>query len=264
MASQLSWAEKYESEFVPAIFEQWAHRTVAIANPQKGEHALDIACGTGIVARTVAPYIGSEGRVVGVDYNLEMLAAARALPIHAGTGIEWVEGNAQQLPFPDMAFDIVLCQGGLQFIADRRAALQEMYRVLKPQGRMALMLFREIHYAPAFALLAEKIASYAPPRMINSIQAPFSLGNTDEVQELVAQAGFARISLQQETREASFLSAEAFVRARLLATSVHDTVENQMLTRAIEEVGAALQPYEVTGKLVFPMTGYRLLAYKQL
>lgn len=263
MTLQPSWAEKYERELVPIIFEPWSHRTVATADPQPGEHALDVACGTGIVARSIAPYIGRQGRVVGIDSNAEMVTAARAIPLHTERPIEWVDGNAQQLPFVGATFDIVCCQGGLQFMADRLAALQEMHRVLKPGARMVLMLFREIQYAPAFALLAEKIAPYAAPRMIKSIVTPFSLGNTEEAQALVEQAGFSHISIRQATRETCFSSAEAFVRARLLATYHSDTVDDQILTRAIEEVGAALQPYEKSGKLIFPMTGYLLLAYKE-
>lgn len=263
MTQQLSWADKYEQELVPAIFEPWSHSTISVAEPQKGEYVLDIACGTGIVARNVAQCIDSGGKVVGVDSNPEMLATARSLPSPPDVTIQWVEGDAQHLPFAEAIFDIILCQGGLQFIADQYAALQEMHRVLKPGGRMVLMIFREIQYAPAFAILAEKIAPYAAPRMIKSITTPFSLGNADAMQALVEKAGFQQISIRQETRETHFPSAEKFVRARLLATYHHDTVDDQMLARAIKEVGEALRPYEVNGELVFPMTGYLLLAYKE-
>lgn len=260
MTQQQSWADKYERELVPVIFEPWSHSTVAVAEPQRGEHALDVACGTGIVARRVASYVGSQGKVVGIDSDRDMITTARSLPAHAGRAIEWVEGDAQWLPFADATFDMVLCQGGLQFISDRSAALREMRRVLKPGGRMVLMLFREIQYAPGFALLAETVAPYVEARMLKSIVTPFSLGKTDEVQELVEQAGFQQVSIRQETKKTRFSSAEAFIRARLLATYHYDTMNDQILTRAIEEVGQALRPYEVNGELIFPMTGYLLLA----
>src|SRR5579884_96682 len=169
MTQQPSWSDKYEQELVPVIFNPWSHRTVATAKPQKGEHILDVACGTGIVARNVAPFVAPEGKVVGVDTNPDMLATARSLPSPSDITIQWVQGDAQQLPFADNTFDITLCQGGLQFIPDRHAALQELHRVLKPGGRMVLMIFREIQYAPGFAILAEKVASYVAPSMIESI-----------------------------------------------------------------------------------------------
>lgn len=262
MLQQPSWADKYERELVPAIFEPWSHSTVATAAPQQGEHALDIACGTGIVARCAASFIGPQGRVVGIDSDQDMIATARSLPSHLERTIEWVEGDAQQLPFADATFDMIFCQGGLQFISDRSTALREMYRVLKPRARMVLMLFREIEYAPAFALLAETVAPYVAARMLKSIVTPFSLGKTDEAQELVEQAGFQQVSIRQEIKKTRFPSAQAFIQARLLATYHYDTMNSQILTRAVEEVGKALRPYEVNGELVFPMTGYLLLAHK--
>lgn len=262
MTQQQSWADKYERELVPVIFEPWSHTTVATVAPQRGEHALDIACGTGIVARCAASYIGPQGRIVGIDSDHDMITTARSLPAHPERAIEWVEGDAQQLPFADATFDMIFCQGGLQFIPDRSTALQEMYRVLKPGGRAVVMLFREIQYAPGFALLAETVAPYVAPRMIKSIVTPFSLGKTDEAQKLAEQAGFQRISIREETKDARFPSAEAFIRARLLATYHYDTMNDQILTRALEETGKALRPYEVDGELIFPMAGYLLLAHK--
>ena len=263
MTQQLFWADKYEQELVPAIFDPWSHSTIAMAEPQKGEYVLDVACGTGVVSRNIASYLGPQGKVVGLDSSPEMLATARSLPSPSGATIQWIEGYAQKLPFARATFDIALCQGGLQFISDQQAALQEMHRVLKPGGRIVLMIFREIQCAPAFAILADTVASYAAPLMIQSIITPFTLGDADAVQALVEKAGFQQISIRQETRETHFLSAEKFVRGRLLGTYHHDTVDDQMLARAIKEVGEALRPYEVNGELVFPMTGYLMRAYKE-
>ena len=89
---------------------------------------MDVACGTGSVARHVAPLVGAEGKVVALDISPEMLAVARGLPAPAGATIEWREGNAIALTVPDDAFDLVLCQQGLQFFSDRAAAVREMRR----------------------------------------------------------------------------------------------------------------------------------------
>src|SRR5262245_2757037 len=124
--------ENYERYLVPTIFGPWALDLVELARP--GERVLDIACGTGIVARTAARRVGSGGKVVGVDVSAPMLDAARAAAAGEGLSIEWREGNAMTLPFSDTEFDLVLCQQGFQFFPDRSASLREMHRVLRPGG----------------------------------------------------------------------------------------------------------------------------------
>src|SRR5262245_13390178 len=106
-------AETYESYMVPTLFAPWASLLVQSANPQPGEHVLDVACGTGVVARHVAPRIGSGGKVSGLDLNPNMLTVARTAAEREGLAIEWHEGQAEKLAFPDGSFDLVLCQFAL-------------------------------------------------------------------------------------------------------------------------------------------------------
>ena len=123
--------EVYEPELVPAVFGPWASRVVALANPQPGERVLDVACGTGIVARAAAERVGPSGQVVGLDLNPHMLAVAQSVASERpALPIEWREASVMAVPFSDAAFDIVYCQLGLQFFPDRLAALREMHRVL--------------------------------------------------------------------------------------------------------------------------------------
>src|SRR3546814_8746500 len=90
------------------------------AGPQPGEKVLDLAAGTGSVARYVAPIVRAKGCVVAIDTNAAMLAVGRALPAPAGPPIEWREGDAMNLDLPNQAFDLVLCQQGLPFL-DRKS-----------------------------------------------------------------------------------------------------------------------------------------------
>src|SRR5712664_1454339 len=109
--------EIYERHMVPAIFGPWAVDLVKLAALIPGERVLDVACGTGIVARLAAERVGPMGRVIGLDLNAGMLTVARSAS--AGTeNIEWREGNATALPFADKTFELVLCQQGLQFFPD--------------------------------------------------------------------------------------------------------------------------------------------------
>jgi len=126
-------AELYERYAVPFVLGPWAPELVELAALQPGESVLDLACGTGVVARLVAPRVGTTGQVIGVDLNAGMLAVARALPAPSGSAIDWVQGSATALELPDRSIDVVLCQQGLQFFPEKLAALREMHRVLVPR-----------------------------------------------------------------------------------------------------------------------------------
>jgi ubiquinone/menaquinone biosynthesis C-methylase UbiE len=133
--------EVYERELVPAVFGPWAPILIDLAQPKLGERVVDIACGTGVIARTAAVKVGPTGVVAGVDLNPGMLTVARSLkPTDDAASVHWHEASADRLPLPDGSFDIAYCQLGLQFFADRPAALREMRRVLSSGGRLALMV----------------------------------------------------------------------------------------------------------------------------
>ena len=90
-------AEQYEANFVPAFFSQWAARLCAAAGVAPGQRVLDVACGTGIVARTASEIVGADGAVVGVDLNEAMLTVARRV----APDLEWRAGDAGALPVDD-------------------------------------------------------------------------------------------------------------------------------------------------------------------
>src|SRR5262245_53585666 len=104
-------ADAYERLFVPALFREWAPRTLAASRARPGDDVLDVACGTGIVAREALAIVGENGSVAGLDPNAGMLAvAARLAP-----RVDWREGVAESLPFPNGAFDAVVTQFGFMF-----------------------------------------------------------------------------------------------------------------------------------------------------
>src|SRR5215472_13716259 len=99
--------ENYERYLVPSIFAPWAEDLLEMAGVRPGQRVLDIACGTGVVARTAARRLGGRGYVTGLDLSAPMLAVARSAAAAEGATIEWREGSALQLPFADKAFDVV-------------------------------------------------------------------------------------------------------------------------------------------------------------
>jgi ubiquinone/menaquinone biosynthesis C-methylase UbiE len=211
-------AEMYENYFVPAMFRPWATILLSLAAPQAGERVLDVACGTGIVARQAAPLAGAEGQVVGLDMNPAMLGVARAVPAPAGATISWQEGNAMALPFPDGVFDLVLCQHGLQFFPDRAMAVREMRRVLKPGGRALGIVLQALPRHPVFEALMESVARrLALP--LSAVTIPFALSDADELASLYKAAGFSRVDILPQSTTVRFPGPAQFVPMAVLSSA---------------------------------------------
>jgi SAM-dependent methyltransferase len=204
-AQKVGWAY-----FTPlqAITTPAAARLVRHARIGPGTRVLDVACGTGVVARLAAQAVGERGSVVGVDLNDGMLDVARA----QAAAIDWQRGDAEALPLADGAFDLVVCQQGLQFFPRRGAALAEMRRVLAPGGRLALSVMRPIVHNAGWGALADALARPAGPEAGAMMRAPFPDWDAAELRELVTGAGFHDVGLRIVVASARYPSPAELVR----------------------------------------------------
>jgi SAM-dependent methyltransferase len=135
-------------EAVATVFmAPFADIAINAAGIGAGDHVLDLACGTGLVTRRLAAAVGASGRVCGSDISPAMLTVAAEL---GPAEIEWSQAPADGLPYPDSSFDAVLCQQGLQFFPDRVAALRQVSRVLRPNGRLAATVWAGPERSPYF------------------------------------------------------------------------------------------------------------------
>ncbi len=200
--------ENYERFFVPSIGAPLAKNLIHLAALRPGERVLDVACGTGIVARLAFQQVGSAGSVAGLDVNPGMLAVARSATPQA-TSIGWHEASAQDMPFPDASFDVVLCQMGLQFIPDKHAALREMQRVLKPGGRVVLSVPGPTPVL--FAVMREALARFVSARAAGFVDQVFSLHDAAEIQSLIEGSGFHDVSVQADTARLRLPLPEEFL-----------------------------------------------------
>src|SRR5215207_6218516 len=259
-------AELYERYLVPAITGVWAADLVRRAALQPGERVLDVACGTGIVARLAAERVGAQGAVVGLDLNTAMLAVARALP-QSGAAITWQEASVLAMPFPDATFDVVVCQLGLQFFPDRPQALREMRRVLVPGGRLLLSVFGPIEHNPATHALAATLERHLGADAAAIKRAEHGLADAEELHELVTGAGFADVAIETATQEVRFPSPSEYVRIQFAATplatvvrELNDGQQAHLLDAVVADVTAALHGHMRDDQLVFPQECHILSA----
>ena len=179
----------YERYFVPAVAAPLAIDLVAAASLTPGENVLDLACGTGAVARVAAERLGT-ATVEAADVNPAMIEVARSIEAHPP--ISWHQASAEALPFADVVYDAVLCQMGLQFFSDKLLALSEARRVLRARGRFLATVPSPI--PSLFTILAEQLEHHRQPSAADFVRQVFSLGS-EELEELLDRAGFTNISV---------------------------------------------------------------------
>jgi ubiquinone/menaquinone biosynthesis C-methylase UbiE len=259
--------EFYQRYLVPAVTAMWAADLVDRAAPRQGERILDVACGTGVVARIAAERVGATGWVAALDLNPGMLVVARSLSAVTGAVIEWQEGSALAIPFPDEAFNVVCCQLGLQFFPDRPQALREMRRALLSGGRLALNVFGPIERNPATHALAAALDRLIGPSASLAKRTEHTLADTERLRTLVADAGFHNIEIETVSKLARFPSSADYVRIQLAATPLasviaqYDTASRERLVEAlVTDVAAALAPYTKAEGLTFPQEVHCALA----
>ena len=192
-------AELYEQVFVPAIATPVSVELMGASKLVPGERVLDVACGTGLIARLAAAIVGPEGSVTGVDLAPDMVEVARTIDAGGGAPIEWREGDAAALPFADESFDVVLCQMGIMFMDDVETALTEMMRVLSPGGRIVLNTPGRMQ--PAFAVMQQAISDQLDPALGGFVAKVFSMPDPVGLGDLLRRCGFAEVESRLYTAD---------------------------------------------------------------
>ncbi|MET0850178.1 MAG: methyltransferase domain-containing protein [Candidatus Rokuibacteriota bacterium] len=250
-------AEMYESTFVPALFAEWAPLLVGVARVAPGQAVLDVACGTGIVARVAADAQRGDGRVVGVDLNPAMLGVARRVRPE----IDWREGDAASLPFPDDSFDVVLCQMALMFFPDRVRALREMARVVTERGTVGLVVPAALPAQPAYAPFVEMVARHAGPDALSLLGAYFACGDPDELGRWIEAAGLRVAARRTHRGHVKCPSIDAFVATEVESTPLRERMSDDVYARIRDDARAVLRPFVVPGGAAeIPLEGHLVTA----
>ncbi len=143
------------------IHRVWKRFTIELSGVHRGQRVLDIAGGTGDLAAKFARLVGEEGEVVLADINDSMLKVGRDNLANKGVvgNVQYVQANAECLPFPDNHFDCITIAFGLRNVTDKDKALQSMFRVLKPGGKLLVLEFSKPNkmLAPAYDIYSFKL-----------------------------------------------------------------------------------------------------------
>ena len=199
--------EIYERYIVPTWMADWTTELIDAGDVGPKKRVLDVACGTGIIARKAAGIVGPEGRIAGIDSNEGMLrVAGRCAEQEGQTAIEWYHCDVSRMPFSAGEFDTVLCQQGLQFFPDKESALREMKRVLAPQGKLALNVWGRPDKCPHVIVICDVFTEYFGEDSTTIFQVASSLSNPQILHNLVLEAGFSNIHIRFDVKIARHAS----------------------------------------------------------
>lgn len=255
-------AEIYEVHFVPALFEPWGYRVAAEAGIGPGQRVLDVASGTGVLACAAARRVGSNGSVVGLDPNEDMRAVAQ----RKACAVEWRDGRAESLPFPDASFDAVVSQFGMMYFEDKSGALREMMRVLRPGGRLAVAVCDTLDHTPGYAVLAGMLQRLFGDEVAGSFRAPFVLGDPEELLRLSAEAGVRGAKVTQHDGIVHFKSIEDMISTeRACVWTLGGLLNDAQFEELMRAAERELRPFAAAdGSVSFAMPALILTAVRQM
>lgn len=250
-------AQIYEDFFVPALFAEPAAMLTELTEIRSGQSVLDVACGTGVFSRAALARVGPAGHVDGVDINEGMLAVASA----RAPGVRWRLCRAEALPYGEGEFDAVICQFGLMFFEDRRAALAEMRRVARSQGVCAVAVWDALERSPGYAALAGLLHKLFGAEAADALRAPFVLGNRTEVQRLCASAQWRNVEIRTLNVTARFASLHDWLHTEIRGWTLAEKVDNDQFEALLAASHDALRAFvSDDGKVTFPAPAIAALA----
>jgi ubiquinone/menaquinone biosynthesis C-methylase UbiE len=201
--------QHYEQYLGPILFEPYAI-DLAARVPPGVRSVLELACGTGRVTNHLDQQLAKDTRIVASDLNPDMISVARTIVF--SPRVEWMEVNAQHLPFAAGSFELVLCQFGVMFFPDKLQAFREVHRVLEPGGRFLFNTWDGFSVNPRAAIIVQvmetELGADAPDFLSVG---PYSFHNEARIALLLEEAGFSSIRIEKVARTGTFSDPDQIV-----------------------------------------------------
>jgi SAM-dependent methyltransferase len=258
-------AELYDRLLVPLIFEPYADDLVARLGDLSAQSILEVAAGSGVVTRAMASGLPASVSITATDLNQPMIDYGQVL----GTSrpVVWQRADVMDLPFGDASFDAVVCQFGVMFFPDRRAAFTEVARVLRPGGVFLFNVWDAIEYNEFAAIVADAVGGLFaddPPRFL--ARTPYGYFDEPTIQADVAAGGFvAPASVEAVEARSLATSAEVPAIAFCQGTPLRNEIEARDPSRLIEATAVAAAAIEErfgSSDLDSQIRGYVISAWK--
>ncbi|HEV2070492.1 MAG TPA: methyltransferase domain-containing protein [Acidimicrobiales bacterium] len=253
-------AERYER----AGWRYWK-RFLEAVRIQGGDSVLDIGCGTGKSTRDAARLAGP-GSVLGVDLSARMLERAQAAAQAEGlTNVRFEQADAQVHPFPDGAFDVAISSFGAMFFADPTAAFTNIARALRPEGRLALLTWRELAGNEWVTAIRDAVAAgRALPEPPADAPGPFGLARADHVRRILGAAGMVDVHLDAVYEPVEFgVDAEdafAFVGTTGFTKGLTQDLDEESRARAFDALRRTIIDHETDHGVLFGSSAWLVTA----
>lgn len=241
----------WQKQLLPA-----QNKLLELADLQPAEKIIDIACGTGLVSFRAAEITGDNGLVLGTDLSDKMVELSIIFAKQKNiNNTSFQQMDAEELQTEDNLFDVALCALGLMYVPDPVKALKEMYRTVKPGGRVAIAVWgqrKNCGWAEVFEIVDKRVASEVCPMF-------FNLGNPDILEMSLKNAGFNNIKIEKlsekliyNTDEDACGAAFAGGPVALAYNKFNDTVKEEAHTEYLNSIKAFKQNdrYEIPGEFV--------------
>jgi ubiquinone/menaquinone biosynthesis C-methylase UbiE len=235
--------DHYDRGLGPVIFVDFADDMARRVAATGAIRVLEIAAGTGIVTRRLRDLLPSDAHLTATDLNPPMLEVART-KFRPGEQVDFQLADAVALPFPDAAFDAVVCQFGVMFFPDKERSYREVHRVLSSRGHYFFSVWDSHRRNPFGRLAHEIIGGFFPADPPQFYQVPFGYHRIDPIKESLTDAGFADIKVAVLSVEKEIPDVASFARGIICGSPVIDQIRARggvEPDRIVEAIAVALR-----------------------